>query len=199
MNRETRMAAPLASEPAVDVAARLPGDPKPLGCANEWQVAPVISVIKGASQAHCEQCYRRTVSSGCSKAADRDSVFQNHDGSLTRFVLPFLALMPPVACIALVIALPEVDDPLAVEEESALVSADTVGGSELDFCAWNDLAGPGAGIGVLLLRHRHWRRQQCSSDQGKDSVFHRRSHACQPFVSMLSTTESMTTGMSPER
>ena len=113
--------------------------------------------------------------------------------------LPFFAAMPPVAREALVVAFPEVHDPSAVEVHGALISTDAVSGRELGFCRWSDLAGPGARIGVLLLRHRRWRQQQWSSNERKDSGFHRRSNGRQPFLSMLSATELMATGMSPQQ
>ena len=181
------------------MAASLPGDPKPLGSANQGPVAPVVSVIQGAPQSHSQKCCCSGIASGTRQAADGDSVLENHDGSAPWLVLPFFAAMPPVARVALVVAFPEVHDPSAVEVHGALISTDAVRGRELDFCRWSDLAGLGARIGVLLLRHRRWRQQQWSSNERKDSGFHRRSNGRQPFLSMLSATESMATGMSPQQ
>ena len=134
------------SIPSFDVAAAFLGSPKAFRCPDQSGVPSLVAVIQGAAKPNSQKLGWSTFLLPSSRATERDSVLEQHDGASTWLVLPFSGWRPPVASVTLEAALSEIDDPIPIN-----VAADAIGGGELDFGSRRHVASPNAGIVVLLL------------------------------------------------
>ena len=133
------------------MAAAFLGNPKAFRCPDQSKIPALVAVIQCVAKPNSQKLGWSTLLVPSGRASKRNAVLEQDDGATTWFVLPFSGWRPPVASVTLEAALSEIDDPLPIHIERALIAADAIGGSELDFGSRCHFAFPNAGIGVLLL------------------------------------------------